>query len=67
MANYVTKPLQGRCFNLFREIIIGWKHVSELEKLLPPRSKERVGKMYEVKNADFLFNNKSYLDALIQK
>ena len=48
MANYVTKPLQVRCFNLFREIIIGWKHVSELEKLLPPPPKEHDVKMDEV-------------------
>ena len=64
---YFTKTLKGRLLNVFREIIMGWKHVSELEKLLPPRSKECVGKMYEVINTNFPFNKKSFVYDNIQK
>ena len=35
--------------------------------MLPPPSKERVGKMDEVKNANFSFNKKSYVDNILQK
>ena len=35
--------------------------------MLPPPSKERVVKMYEVENSNFPFKNKSYVDALLQK
>ena len=48
LAGYFTKPLQRIIFNVFKGIIRGWKHVSELEKLLPPPSNERVGEMDEV-------------------
>ena len=54
-------------FQFFRKIIMGWKHVSEPEKLLPPPSEEHAGKIDEVKNANFSFNRKSYVDALLQK
>ena len=46
---------------------MGWKHVSELEKRLQPTSKESPGKMAEVKNANFSFKDKYYVDALLQK
>ena len=36
-------------------MILGSKHISELEKLLPPPSNEHVGKIDEVKNAQFSF------------
>ena len=67
LANYFTNPLQGRLFNVFREIIMGWKHVIEPEISSPPPSKESVGKIYEAENANFPFNKKYYIDALIQK
>ena len=44
-----------------------WKHVSDIEKLLPPPSKERVGEMDEVENTNFSFKNESYVDTLLQK
>ena len=67
MAGCFSKPLRGRLFNVFREIIIGWKHVSEVEIFLPPPYKERVGKMDEFGNANFSFNGKTYVDTLLQK
>ena len=49
LANYFTKPLEGRLFNVLREIIMGWKHISEPETFLPPPPKERVGKWMKSK------------------
>ena len=46
---------------------MGCKHVIELKKMLPPTSKESAGIMNEVENANFLFKDKSYVDALLQK
>jgi hypothetical protein len=42
LADYFTKPLQGKLFRNFREVIMGYKHVNEL--LLDPTFplKERV-------------------------
>jgi hypothetical protein len=42
LADYFTKPLQGKLFRSFREVIMGYKHVNEL--LLDPTFplKERV-------------------------
>ena len=47
LADFFTKPLQGSKFKKFREVIMGWKHVSTLikhndEDGLPPPAKERV-------------------------
>ena len=67
LDDHFTNPIQRRIFNMFREIIIGWKHVSELEKLLPPPSKDRVGKMDGIENANISFNKKTYVDALLPK
>ena len=44
LTDYFTKALQGKFFNVFREIIMGWKHVNELEKMWPSPSNERVEK-----------------------
>jgi KUP system potassium uptake protein len=47
LADYFTKPLQGRLFHKFREVIMGWKHISSLKDPVPSPSKERVGDMDE--------------------
>ena len=53
LADYFTKPLQEIIFNVSKEIIMGWKHVIELELFLPHPSKESVGKMDEAESANF--------------
>jgi hypothetical protein len=45
LADYFTKPLQGKLFHLFRNVIMGWKHIDTLKQALPSMSKERVGDM----------------------
>ena len=67
LADYFTKPLQEIIFNVSREIIMGWKHVIELELFLPHPSKESVGKMDEAESANFQLKKKSYVDVLLQK
>ena len=47
LADFFTKPLQGKAYQAYRQVIMGWKHISELSKLLPLSMKERVGKIYE--------------------
>jgi len=47
LADYFTKPLHGRLFHIFREVIMGWRYISTLDELAPHPSKERVGNMDE--------------------
>ena len=48
LADFFTKPLQGSQFRRFRDVILGYKHVSELENELEQNesssSQERVRK-----------------------
>jgi hypothetical protein len=45
LADYFTKPLQGRLFHLFRDVIMGWKHIDTLKQAPSSMSKECVGDM----------------------
>ena len=42
LSDFFTKTLQGRLFHMFIEVIMGWKHISTLQKISFP-SEERVG------------------------
>mmetsp|Transcript_26947 Transcript_26947/g.39877 ORF Transcript_26947/g.39877 Transcript_26947/m.39877 type:complete len:422 (-) Transcript_26947:45-1310(-) len=42
LADFFTKPLQGKKFHFFREIVMGYKHIDELISWIDP--KERVEK-----------------------
>ena len=55
LDGYFTKPLKGILFNVFRKMIVVWKHASELWKFLSLPYKERVGKIDEVENTIFHF------------
>jgi hypothetical protein len=45
LADFFTKPLQGQLFLKFRDVLLGYKHVSELQKIYDatPSPEERVG------------------------
>ena len=43
VADYFTKPLQGKPYNFFRDIIMGYKHIRDLSKCEVSPIKERVG------------------------
>jgi len=30
LADYMSKPLQGKLFTLFRNVLMGWQHISTL-------------------------------------
>ena len=42
LADFFTKPLQGALFIKFREVVMGWKHVDTLKRVVLPPSEERV-------------------------
>jgi hypothetical protein len=44
LADFFTKPLQGKAFKASRDVIMGYKHMEELYSLLPSSMKEHVGK-----------------------
>ena len=43
LADYFTKPLQGKLFHNMRRVIMGWDHISILKTYLSSTSKKRVG------------------------
>jgi hypothetical protein len=45
LADYFTKPLQGKLFHLFRAVIMGWAHIDTLKLQSSSLLKERVGDM----------------------
>ena len=47
LADFFTKPLQGALFHKFRDVIMGYKHITSLS---PPMSKERVENMIDIEN-----------------
>ena len=43
LADFYTKPLQGRLFRIYRDVILGYKPMSYLKEQFETLSKERVG------------------------
>ena len=43
LADFFTKPLQGALFKKFRDVIMGWKHITTLRQPTECDLKERVG------------------------
>ena len=41
IADYMAKPLQGKLFITFRNVIMGWAHISTLFDIFSP-TEERV-------------------------
>ena len=44
LADFFTKPLQGKMFEVYKDVILGKQHISTLEKLMSSSIKERVEK-----------------------
>ena len=44
LADFFTKSLQGKAFKVYRDVLMGYKHISTLSLLTPSSIKERVGK-----------------------
>jgi hypothetical protein len=47
LADFLTKPLQGNLFRVFRDMIMGYKHSNTLSSTHSPGPEERVGKSYQ--------------------
>jgi hypothetical protein len=43
LADFFTKPLQGHLFRMFRDVILGYKHVDTLTQIPSTTVEERVG------------------------
>jgi hypothetical protein len=43
LADFFTKPLQGALFRKFRDILLGYHHISTLDRLVTSVPEERVG------------------------
>ena len=62
LADFFTKPLQGKLFGAYRDVIMGWKHIDTLKSLSLHTMKEHVEKMSEEliivsKDSDHTKNN----------
>ena len=42
IADYVTDPFQGNLFNLFRDLIMGYKHIGDILEDIEFNAKECV-------------------------
>ena len=61
LADYYTKPLQGKAFNVFRSVLMGWSHISTLQNLTSSQMKERVEKVSQNQSSvSTSFQNDSY-------
>ena len=64
IADYLTKPLQGKQFQLFRILIMGWKNIDDILHEIRSAAKERVENNKKVTaNAN---QRKTYKDALMR-
>ena len=48
IADYFTKPLQGKLLKLFRDVIMGYKHIGDILVDIESTAKERVGNKNKV-------------------
>jgi hypothetical protein len=51
LADFFTKSLQGKAFKVYRDVVMGHKHINSLNELIPSRIKERVGNRNVNENA----------------
>ena len=42
LADFFTKPLQGKAFKVYRDVLMGYAHLDTLNSLTPSSIKERV-------------------------
>ena len=42
LADFYTKPLQGNLYRIFRDVIMGLKHISTLKEITQATYQERV-------------------------
>ena len=52
LADFYTKPLQGKLFRMFRDVVMGAKHISTLKEPPPSGDQERVGNNVSLESID---------------
>ena len=57
IADYFKNTLQGNLFKLFRDLIIGYKHIGDILADVEYTAKERVGNQNKVTEKSNLKNN----------
>ena len=67
VGQFLYKATTGKKFQCAQGSYHGMETCKLTWKIVLPPFKERVGKMNEVKNADFSFNKKLYVYGLLQK
>ena len=61
IADYFTKPLQGKPFKMFRDLIMGYVHINNLLKEIDLSIKERVVKTMNSKENRNVINKSNPL------
>ena len=65
VADYFTKPLQGRPFKLFRDLIMGYAPISTILEAIALSAKERVEKKkLLVTESSIMSNDRTYADVV---
>ena len=63
IADYFTKPLQGKEFSVFRNLIMGYEHINDVLTNIRNVAKERVGKRNMTANSNIPKITKTYKEA----
>ena len=67
IADYFTKPSQGKLFKLFCDLIIGYKNIGDILANIESTSKERVGNKNKVtENSNMKNNDKRTIRVQVQ-
>jgi ethanolamine utilization cobalamin adenosyltransferase len=72
IADFFTKPLQGKLFRTLRDVVMGVEHISTLDSIeieddteLSPSNEERVGK--RISRVSFADNNSNEANVEVSK
>ena len=67
IADYVTKPLQGKLFHTFRELIMGWKSIDDVLLAIRISAKERVENRKVAESTNGQNSRITYKEALMNE
>ena len=65
IADYFTKPLQGKKFSVFRNLIMGYEHINDVLTNIRNAAKERVRKRNMTAHSNVPKRMKTYKEALL--
>ena len=67
IADYFTKPLQGKLVHTFRELIMGWKSIDDVLLAIRISAKERVENRKMAENTNDQKSRITYKEALMNE